>query len=89
MAYRGHFSPGGKVRLTKDTVKLAATLAADRPAIGSVHPADVARIVLLMRRARRSGLARDPWGAPGEGQEDEERGNSALPVHRFLRTAPE
>jgi hypothetical protein len=38
----------------------------------------------LMRRIRGSGLTGGPLGAPGERQEDEERGKLSLPVHHYL-----
>jgi hypothetical protein len=44
-------------------------------------------ILRWMGRVWRSRLARDPLGAPGERQDDEERGRLPPPVHRLLRSA--
>jgi len=48
-----------------------------------MHSAGVARIALLIGRVRRLSRLSHHGGAPGECQDDEERGKPTLPVHQF------
>jgi hypothetical protein len=48
-----------------------------------VHSAGVARITLLIGRVWRLSRSSLHRGAPGEWQDDEERGKPSLPVHHF------
>ena len=47
-----------------------------------VHSAGVARIALLIGRVRRLSRSSRRGGAPGERQDDEERGKASRPVHQ-------
>jgi hypothetical protein len=52
------------------------------PALRLVHSAGVARIALLIGRVRRLSRSSRHGGAPGERQDDEERGKASWPVHQ-------
>jgi hypothetical protein len=57
------------------------------PALRLVHSAGVARIALLIGRVRRLSRSSRHGGAPGERQDDEERGKASRPVHQSPRPA--
>ena len=57
--------------------------AASATTVSSAVLRHVPGILRWMGRVWRSRLARGPLGAPGEGQDDEERGKLPMQVHPF------
>jgi len=85
----GHVLSGGKAGLTKSILKPAAAIASRDPAPWSVHTAGISGLALLIGRARGLSRAGRRGGAPGERQDDQERGERDPQARQVLGTAPD